>query len=173
MANTETTTSRTGGSGFIPVVVALLAVGIFLGWLATRPSEQTVAVQEPNAVTEPAQADDPAGPGTAVEATTLAGAGQQYVGQTVQLANVEVMSPMGTRLFWIDAGGQPYLVHLAQGAIPAAGENVRITGVVREKNDALLDEWEQAGVLESEGHRLQAQFGTTYIEARRIEPAAG
>jgi hypothetical protein len=48
-----------------------------------------------------------------------------------------------------------------------------MTGVVQEKNDAVLDEWEQSGVLESDDHRLQAEYGSTYLQARRIEPAAG
>jgi hypothetical protein len=174
MANTETTKSRKGGSGssFIPLAVALVTVGLFLGWLATRPAEETVAVQEPNAADDTAAPVDPEGPATTVEAATLAGAaGAQYVGQNIALDRAEVLSPMGSRLFWIDAGGQPYLVYLAEGALPAAGQNVRITGVVREKDEAQLDQWEQAGVLESEGHRLQAEFGTTYIEARRVAPA--
>jgi hypothetical protein len=165
MANTETTSSRkNGGSNFMPLAVALVAVAVFIGWLATREPEQAVAVQEPDA--------DQGGPATVVEATTLSGAGQQYIGQNVQLTGVEVMSPLGSRLFWIDAGGQPYLVHFEEGAMPESGARVQITGTVREKNEAVLDEWEQAGVLESEGHRLQAEFGSTYIQARRVQPAA-
>jgi anti-sigma factor RsiW len=174
MANTETTSSRKqGGSSFIPLAVALVAVAVFIGWLATREPEQAVAVEEPDAAADTTGGADEAGPPAVVDATALSGAtGQQYVGQYVQLTRVEVMSPLGSRLFWIDAGGQPYLVHFTEGTVPQSGARVQVTGTVREKSDALLDEWVQSGILESEGHRLQAEFGSTYIQARRVQPAA-
>jgi hypothetical protein len=36
----------------------------------------------------------------------------------------------------------------------------------------VLSGWEQEGILQDEGHRMQAEFGTTYIHARLIQPAA-
>jgi hypothetical protein len=49
MANTETTPSRKqGGSSIIPVAVALVAVAVFIGWLATREAPEPVAVDEPD-----------------------------------------------------------------------------------------------------------------------------
>jgi hypothetical protein len=174
MANTETTSSRKGGTNWLPVGVALVAVAVFLGWLATREPPEAVAVEEPDA-TETVGADDPAGPPTPVDAGALAGAGaQQYVGQYVQVSDVEVMSPLGARLFWVEAGGTPYLVQVPEGGTaPQMGQRLRVTGVVREKDEAVLDQWEQSGVLESADHRLQAEYGTTYLQARRVEPAAG
>jgi hypothetical protein len=175
MANTETTPSRKqGGSSWISVAVALAATAVFIGWLATREPPEAVAVEEPDAAPA-AGATDPAGPPQAIEAGALAGAGaQQYLGQYVQLTGVEVMSPLGARLMWIDAGGNPYLVHLPEGTTqPASTGRLRITGTVQAKDDGVLDEWEQTGVLESSDHRLQAEFGTTYLQARRVEPVAG
>jgi hypothetical protein len=173
MANTEATTPRKrgrGGSSWISVAVAVVAVGVFLGWLATRQPEEAVAVAEPEGPVD--TLPDEAGPATVISADALSGAGaQQHLNENIEISSVEVMSPLGTRLFWIEAGGAPYLVYIEAGEAPPAGRRVRVTGTVREKTDALLDEWEQAGVLRSEGDRLQAEYGTTYIQARRVQPA--
>jgi hypothetical protein len=172
MPNTETTGSRKqGGSNFIPLAVALVAVAIFLGWLATRDPMEPVAVDEPDAPTDVVDADDPGEP-VVVSGDDLAGAGaDRYVGQYVQLSGAEVLSPLGARMVWIDAGGAPYLVLLEEGNTSAGlGSQVTVRGHVRQKTDAVLDEWQETGVLETSDHRLQAEYGTTYIEARRVQP---
>lgn len=175
MANTEATTPRQhsrSGSNWIPMVVALVAVAVLLGWLATRQPEETVAVDEPGAAA-PAQPAEPDEPATVIDADDLAGTGaREYVGQVVELSAVPVTAHLGSQLFWIELeGGAPYLVRLAEGSLPATGGEARIVGTVMEKTDAVLDEWESAGVLESADHRLQAEYGGTYIEARRVGPA--
>jgi hypothetical protein len=176
MAKTEATTPRKqnrGGSSWISVAVALVATAGFLGWLATRQPPETVAVDEPGGGA-PADAADTGPPATVVQPDALTGTGpREYLGQDVELTSVPVTSPLGSQLFWIELpGGTPYLVLLAQGTQPPAGTNVRVVGRVTEKTDALLDEWEQAGVLQSADHRLQAEYGSTFIEARRVVPAA-
>jgi hypothetical protein len=175
MANPEATTPRKqgrGGSSWISVAVALVAVTVFLGWLATRQPPETVAVDEPDAAR--AGAEDTGPPAMVIQPDALTGTGaRSYVDQDIELQSVPVTSPLGSQLFWIELpGGTPYLVRLAQGTQPPAGTNVRVVGRVVEKTDALLDEWEQAGVLQSADHRLQAEYGGTYIEARRVVPAA-
>jgi hypothetical protein len=176
MANTEATRPRNDGGGgrrFISVAVALVSVGLFLAWLATRSPQETVAVQEPGAA-GPAEPQETGAPATVIEPDVLAGAeARNYLGQAVELRSVPVTSPLGPQLFWIELpNGMPYLIRMAQGTQPPAGTSVRIVGEVHEKDEAVLDEWEQQGVLQSADHRLQAEYGTTYIAARRIQPAA-
>jgi hypothetical protein len=183
MANTEATQpkSRRTGPGWLPVVVALVAVGLFLGWLATRQPDETVAVAEPGAgegVQEEAAVDDV--PATVIRTGDLVQQAGEYVGQVVEIPSVAVLSPLGSSLFWIELpGGAPYLVKLADAQIdrgaqvPQTGRNVQVVGEVREKTGAVLDEWMERGVLQTEDHRLQAEYGTTYIEARRVQPAGG
>ncbi|HSJ24044.1 MAG TPA: hypothetical protein VK929_05165 [Longimicrobiales bacterium] len=172
MANTETTTSRKqGGTNILPVAVALVAVAVFIGWLATRESPEPVAVEEPDAPTD-VVADDQ-GPATVIEdPDVLSGAGaREYVNRSVQLDNTAVITALGSRLVWIELpNGSPYLVLLPEGTATPSGQ-VTLTGMIREKTDAVLDEWEQSGVLESDDHRLQAEYGSTYFEARQVQPA--
>jgi hypothetical protein len=174
MANTEATTPRRegrSGSSWISMVVALVAVAGLLAWLATRQPPETVAVDESG--TEALQPAEPDMPATVINAADLSGtAAREYVGQDVELSAVPVTAHLGSQLFWIELeGGAPYLVRLAAGNLPATGGEARIIGRVTEKTDAVLDEWESAGVLESADHRLQAEYGGTYIEARRVGPA--
>lgn len=176
MAKTEATTpqKRRGGSSWISVVVALVAVGIFLGWLATRKPEEAVVVAEPD--TEASAPTAAAGPAVAIEPDALNQAAQ-YVGQVVELESVSVMSPLGPALFWVELpGGSPFLVKLdsaqiARGIrVPAANQNMNVVGQVLAKSDSVLTSWMELGVLQSEGQRSQAEFGSTYIEARRVQP---
>jgi hypothetical protein len=179
MAKTEATQpqKRRGGNNWIPAAVALVAVGLFLGWLATRTPDEAVVVAEPDADTADqvdAAADASA---VAVEPADLNQAGQ-YVGQVVEVQRVSVMSPLGPNLFWVELpGGSPYLVKLdsaqmARGTrVPAAGANVHVIGRVLTKSDSVLTDWMERGVLQSAGQRSQAEFGGTYIEARRVNPA--
>jgi hypothetical protein len=181
MAKTEATKpDRRRTAGWIPVAVALVAVGLFLGWLATQEPEGTVAVAEPG--DRPTMGDEDAtadaGPVTVIQPGVLVQQSEQYVGQTVELQSVSVISPLGPHLFWIELpGGSPFLVKVSdtqieRGALtPQAGRNVHVVGQVREKTDAVLDAWVERGVLQSEDHRMQAEYGTAYIEARRIQPA--
>jgi hypothetical protein len=172
MAKTER-----GVSSFVPALVALVSVAVFLGWLATRqPTTTGVAVAEPDDA-----AADATGPatGTPIEAEQLnQQGGRGLVGQNIELASVPVTSTMGQHFVWIELpGGTPYLVRLDralvdQGTPVAAGRNARIVGRVELKDDAVLSGWEQEGILQDEGHRMQAEFGTTYIHARLIQPAA-
>jgi hypothetical protein len=176
MANSEARRpEKRPGGGWLPVAVALVTVGLFLGWLATRQPEETVAVVEPGA------GEAVEGPGTDEAATTvepgvLVQQAGQYVGQTVELESVSVMSPLGNQLFWIELpGGMPFLVKLSddevqRGArVPQGGRRVHLVGRIMEKNDAVLDGWMESGVLQTEDQRLQAEYGTAYMEARRVQ----
>jgi hypothetical protein len=179
MAKTEAT--RPDGrriAGWIPVAVALVAVGLFLGWLATTRPEEAVVVAEPDTgqTTDDDMTD--ATPATLIAPGELVQNAAQYVGQTVELESVAVIGALGPSLFWMELpGGTPFLVKLGDTQIergvqaPQPGRNVHLVGQVMEKTDAVLDAWMEGGVLQTEDHRMQAEYGTAYIEARRIQPA--
>ncbi|HSJ09937.1 MAG TPA: hypothetical protein VK928_08480 [Longimicrobiales bacterium] len=166
-----------GVSSFISVGVAIVAVVLFLGWLATRERPAEVAVEEPDSAAAPAA---PAGgPATVVEADSLTRSAfvRSMMGQDVELRGMPVSTAMGGNFFWIDLpNGQPFLVKL-DSAMIAAGQTapgsgaVNITGRITAKDAALLDQWRQAGVLESDDHKMQAEFGSSFIEARLVQPA--
>ena len=172
--------ARTRGGSFIPVIVALVAIGAFLAWIATQAPERTVAVAEPGDTTgAPTQPADTT-PAQVVDPQTMASAGaRELIGQRIELQSVPVSSTMGDQLFWIELpGGSPYLVKLdsasvaAGRTVPTSG-NVRIVGRVADKDEVLLQQWVQAGVLRNDSDKMQAEFGTTYIEASQVTPAGG
>lgn len=167
-----------GGSSFIAVGVAVLFVAGFLAWLATRERPEAVAVAEPDTAAA-SGAVDPAAPATPVAADSLARSGfvRERMNQVIQLDSVPVSTSMGRYFFWIDLpNGQPFLIKLdsttvAAGQTAPASGRVSVTGRITAKDAALLDQWRQAGVLESDDHKMQAEFGSSYIEARRVQPA--
>jgi hypothetical protein len=178
MAKTEATRPDSRRkAGWIPVAVALVAVGLFLGWLATTRPDEAVVVAEPDAgqTTDVDRADD--APATVITPGALVQAGQ-YVGQTVEIESVAVIGSLGPSLFWVELpGGTPFLVKVGDAQIergaqaPQPGRNVHLVGQVLQKTTAVLDGWVDRGVLQTEDHRLQAEYGDAYIEARRIQPA--
>jgi hypothetical protein len=182
MAKTEAPTPRKsrGGSSFIPVAIAVVAVAVFIGWLATARPDPGVAVTEPDAAGAPAgEGGETGGQVTVVEPSQLNGAAaRELIGQDVQLTSVPIVANLGPQLFWIELpGGASFLVKLDEGLVSrgtqvTAGRNARIVGRVMDKTEAVLAEWQQAGVLRNESDRLQAEYGTTYIEARQVQPAA-
>lgn len=164
-------------SSIIPIAVAIVAMVALFGWLATRPEPETVAVAEPGDTT----AVDSLAPETGrdVPADSLANTAfvRGALGQPITVANLPVSTAMGRHFFWVDLpNGQPLLVKLdsalvaANTAPPTSGQ-VTVTGVLQSKDDALLSQWLQQGVLESEGHQMQASFGSSYLAARRVQPA--
>jgi hypothetical protein len=167
-----------GGSSWIPVAVAVLAVGAFLVWLATRQPPETVAVVEPGDTTA-MQGDEPL-QATVVEPETLVqtASARGLIGQTIEVSAVRVQDTLGSQMFWMEMpDGSPYLVKLdsalvARGAaLPAPGSRVRVIGRVAEKTDAVLDGWMQSGALQTPDQRMLAEFGSTFIEAQRVQPA--
>jgi hypothetical protein len=119
MAKTEAT--RPDGrriAGWIPVAVALVAVGLFLGWLATTRPEEAVVVAEPDTgqTTDDDMTD--ATPATLIAPGELVQNAAQYVGQTVELESVAVIGALGPSLFWMELpGGTPFLVKLGDTQI--------------------------------------------------------
>jgi hypothetical protein len=177
MANTEAPQPRRRRSGpsWVPVSVAVVTVGLFLGWLVTRQPTESVAVAEPNATNE-APGDDPTqAPATTIQASELQQS-EALVGQVVEVPSIGVIAGLGPQLFWAELpGGSPYLVRIgerlvAQGVGVPTGR-VQLTGQVQAITDSVLNAWVEQGVLQSANDRAQAEYSTTYIDARRIQPA--
>lgn len=180
MANTEAPQpgrADRDGTNWLPAAVAFVSVAVFLGWLLTRQPDTGVAVAEPGADTaQDATAGQPTG--TLIEPGALdVQGGRPLVGQDVELSQVPVTSQMGAQLMWIELpGGSPYLVKLDSALVARAtaipvGRRARLVGRIELKDEAVIAEWERTGVLQDPGHRLQAEFGTTYMTARLIQPA--
>lgn len=159
-------------------LVAILLVAVFLVWLAMT-SEPSVVVAPEEAggdTTELAAANETA---AAVAPAEFEGNQQTFWGQEIQLQNVQVTSTMGPQIVWIELpSGAPFLVKMNESLVQSGRavtpqSRVTVVGRVLEKTDSVLTAWQQAGTLQNDGHRRQAEFGTTYIEARRIEPASG
>jgi len=102
---------------------------------------------------------------------------RSLIGRDIELQSMPVSMAMGAQFFWVDLpNGAPLLVKLdsslvAAGQAPPSTGRVSIVGRVTAKDAALLEQWRQSGVLESDDHKMQAEFGGSYIEARRVQPA--
>jgi hypothetical protein len=170
-------TDAGGGGSWISVTVAFVAVAVFFLWMATREPPDAVAVAEPG--DEPADTAAPV-TGTPIEPSALVetASARGLIGQDIELASVAVSDVLGTEMFWIELpGGAPYLVkmdsaQIASGiALPAQGSNVRVVGNVLEKTPELLDRWTASGAIANPDQRSLAEYGSTFIAARRVEPA--
>ncbi|HEX2166788.1 MAG TPA: hypothetical protein VHG09_06070, partial [Longimicrobiales bacterium] len=144
----------------------------------TREPPASVAVVEPGDTASDTTVAA-AAPATVIEpdALTQAETARALLGQNVELTSVTVQDVLGSQMFWIGLpGGSPYLVKLdsalvaAGTALPQVGGNVRVVGRMMDKTPAVLDGWQESGVLDSD-QRTLAEFGSTYIEAGRVEPA--
>lgn len=173
--------AKNGGSSWISAVVALVATAAFMGWLATREPPASVAVQEPGDTTGAGPTANADGPAQTIEPDVLTqtGATRELIGQTVELASIRVSDVLGTQMFWIELpGGAPYLVKMdsaqiaAGRTLPSPGVNVHLVGRVLEKTPEVLDTWTASGALANPDQRMLAEFGSTFIEARRVEPAS-
>lgn len=155
------------------MIAALVVVGVFLVWLGVTSEPSAIAVVEEEDATEVAE---PGFTGTVVTAAQFETSVGQYLGQEIQLSNVSVQDKMGTQVLWIELpSGSPYLVKTdpatAQGV--ATQSRVTVVGRVLQKTDSVLGAWEQSGVLQNPGHRAQAEFGSTFLEARTVRPPTG
>ncbi|MBR9989109.1 MAG: hypothetical protein KFH98_05090 [Gemmatimonadetes bacterium] len=171
---------RAGGGSWISVTVAVVAVAAFFGWIATREPPQSVAVAEPNG--SAVDTVDTGAPATVITTEQLSetATARSLIGQNVELESVKVLDHLGPQMFWIEMpGGAPYLVKMDEAlvssgrALPQREGLVRLVGRLLEKTPAVLDSWTESGALESADDRSLAEFGSTFIEARRVEPAGG
>lgn len=159
-------------------LAAIVVVGVFIVWLAMTSEPSVIAAPEETS-------DTTAAPGSEMEtapvvaATDFESNTSSYVGQEIQLPNVPVSSTMGPQIIWVELpSGAPFLVKMdsalaSAGQAVAAQTRVTVVGRVLQKTDSVLGAWQQSGAIQNAGHRAQAEYGTTFIEARRIRPASG
>ncbi len=151
------------------MILSFLAMGGFLYWLSTY---------EPPEVDE--DAEEVAGEDglNEVRFEDFVTGTEGYMGQEITLRFVEVSSTVGDRLFWtMLPGNNPYLMQISEDALADSVEVmgnlvVDITGSVMALSDSTLDVWMEAGILKSEGDRLQALFAVDkgdYFLIRRFE----
>lgn len=173
----KSSAGRSSPASAIWPLVAIVVVGVFIVWLAMTSEPSVIAAPEETSDTADAN-------GAEVETAPVVAAADfesntaNYVGQEIQLANVPVTSVMGSQIVWVELpSGAPFLVKmdstLASAGPPAAQARVTVVGRVLQKTDSVLNAWQQNGALQNQGHRDQAEYGTTFIEARRIHPASG
>jgi len=160
-----------GRNSWILALVAILAIGGLMWYLASESAKVQHAV-----AVEQADADDAAAEaglsGEAAELPAIAAAPENFGGRELSVAGVEVAATLGDGAFWADVpGANPFLVVLAPGVTAgaplAAGQRMAVTGAVEAVNDALLDEWAASGVIR-EGARDEASFATHYLRADAI-----
>jgi len=151
-------------------VAALLVVGLFLVWLGVTSEPSAVAAPEPD-TTE--VAGGPMLSGEPIEPAALQSDAESLVGRQVEVP-LPVVSKLGGQLLWMELpDGGSYLVKTdaATAAQLQANTRVLVVGTVRMKTDSVLSEWQQAGLLASEGDVSAARFGRTYLDAVSIRPA--
>lgn len=174
MANDQAPRAPRSGINVLLMVAAIVAIAGLFGWLAMQPrrgGETTVA--EGDTTAQPSTSSAPA---EVVTDTAFEQNMKTYRGRDVQLT-VPFSAGLSPQTFWVELPtGQPLLVKLdstllAQGVKPPTGGRLAITGAVQEKDAATVAQWLQQGVLQNDDQRMQAEFGTTYIEARQIRPA--
>jgi hypothetical protein len=167
------------GSNLISFVVAILAVGLFFGWLVTREPPRAVAVAEPgDTANAPAPIDE--SQARLLDADAMANTAQldALQGEAVRMMGVNVAARLGTQMFWAELpAGDVYLVKLADDLVSGGMESPTsgrydIVGRIQPKDESTLDRWMESGALQTENHRMQAELGATYLEAQRVQPAA-
>lgn len=153
-------------------VAAVVVVAVFVAWLSMTAEPSVTPLQTADDTTD----TTPGGAGAVVTATDFEPNANNFLGQVIELRDVAVVQHMGASIVWIELpSGSPYLVkvsdEVAANGLPTPQSRVNVIGTVREKTDAILQQWQDTGVLQSAGQRTQAEFGSSYIEATAIRPA--
>lgn len=178
MANDKAPKAASGGATVLIVGVSVVMIAALMGWLYMQSSSRDVATvaEGDSAAAAPAAVAGPA-PSQVVTSAVFEPNVKSYIDQVVQLTDARYQAGLSRATFWIELPtGAPYLVKLdsallAGGTALPAGGVLDIIGTVKQKDNALVGQWMASGVLENEDQRMQAEFGTTYLEARQIRPA--
>lgn len=166
-----------GGTNILIVGVSVLLVVALMAWLVMQqPDGAQATVAEGDTTAVPAEVAG-AAPQQTVNDTVFEQNVKTYVGQVVRLTSVRFSSALSPQTFWVELpSGAPFLVKLdsamvAAGEAPPTSGALNIVGTVQAKDAALVGQWLQSGVLQNADQQMQAEFGTTYLEARQIRPA--
>lgn len=166
-----------GGTNILIVGVSVLLVAALMAWLVMQQpdgAEATIAEGDTAAVV--AGATGPA-PAHTVSDTLFEQNVGSYIGQVVEVTTARYSSALSPQTFWLELpSGTPFLVKLdsamvAAGTAAPAGGVLNIVGTVQQKDAAVVGQWLESGVLQNADQQMQAEFGTTYLEARQIRPA--
>jgi len=165
--------SSTGKLGLLWMVLAVVAMGGFMAWLAVNsPEPQAVAVVDEGMK---AAGSGEFTPGQQVALDDIAAGPEAFVGREITLADVSVSSLLGETAFWVVSSKNiPFLIKLgdtlvAEGIKVHDGQVVTVVGPVRAMSAAVLDEWQRTGVLRSESDRQVAEYATAYLEATELK----
>ena len=168
---------QAGGPNVLIMGASIILIAALMGWLFMQQqnrAEATVATGD-SAAAAPVASGAP--PAHVVSDSVFEQNVKTYVGQVVEITGIAYSSGLSPQTFWVDLpSGMPFLVKLddalvaAGTALPTSGR-VTIVGTVQSKDEATVAQWLQSGVLQDDNQRQQAEFGTTYIEARQVRPA--
>jgi hypothetical protein len=165
---TERATKQSGSAGrfaWLWLIIAVLTIGGFLAWLGMNAQPGQVAVVE--------EVEEPAidfGAAETVDLADLVVSAEEFVGRAIRLNDLPVSSLLGTEAFWaIAPNGLPFLVKLGddlleRGFTVQDGEALTAIGQIHLMSEAVLDAWEEQGVLRSSDDRMMAEFATAYLE---------
>ena len=169
-----------GGATYAIVGVSMVLILALMGWLYTQKGTEPTATMAGADSTAPAPtvAAGPA-PSQVVNRAQFEANVKSYVDQVVEITDARYQAGLSPQTFWIELPtGAPFLVKLdsamvASGkAVPTSG-TLDIIGTVKQKDNALVGQWVASGVLTNDDQRMQAEFGTTYLDAREIRQATG
>jgi hypothetical protein len=173
---TERATKHSSSAGrfaWLWLIIAVLTIGGFLAWLGMNAQPGQVAVVE--------EVEEPAidfGAAETVELADLVVSAEEYVGRAIRLNGLPVSSLLGTEAFWaIAPNGMPFLVKLGdelleRGFAVQDGQALTVIGQIHSMTEAVLDAWEEEGVLRNSDDRMMAEFAISYLEvvhARHLE----
>lgn len=157
------------------MILALGTVAAFLVWI-TAVSEPTppVSLEEDQDTTEADAADAAVPPLALADLQSNPG---QHTGVEYRIPRAEVVSQLSGQTYWIELpNGNPFLIRAdsaARGTVTMqAGSAYGLVGQIHLMNDSTLAAWEEAGVLENDDQRLQAEFAEAFMDVRRVRAAA-
>jgi hypothetical protein len=152
-------------------LVAVLAVGGLMVWLATN--QQTTTQVVTGAGNDTAVAAGAASTAEAVDLSLLSADPDPYTGRQVRVSDVTVAAVLGERAFWADVpGANPFLVVLgaavAETGWVEGGASVNaLEGTIQAVDEAVLDQWAQGQVIRPEA-RDEASFASHYLNTSQV-----
>jgi hypothetical protein len=173
MADIDVVQKPAGNLTWVWALVAILAVGGLLVWLAVQSERvTTAAVVQEDAPGRGAAAAPAAGDAEPAELGEVAAAPDPFIGRRLRFEEVEVAASLGPSAFWGNVpGANPFLVVFSPNVTEQpqleSGQTFTIQGVINEVNEAALDEWVQSGAIRP-GARDEAGFATHYLLAEQI-----
>lgn len=173
-AGQEKVKASAGNLSWLWMILALITVGGFLTWLGIESEPTSVSVMEAGG------SEDFGGEvGVPVVSKDTLGANKtRFIGQRIQVHNIEATGSLGQRIFWGELGDRanqvPILVRMdsatAAGFRMQMGGLYSMTGSIYSMSDSLATAWAEAGELAGEGERMQAAFADMYFMIDRIRP---